>query len=51
MIIDITKEQAKCLTDFLEREFIEDLHKEYDLSNNEYANNIYDAYKIIKGML
>lgn len=44
--IEITKDQADCLADFLECEFIEDLHK--NNQETEYTKSIYEVYKKVQ---
>lgn len=48
VLIEITKEQADCLADFLECEFIEDLHK--NCPETKYTKSIYEVYKKVQSV-
>ena len=48
VLIEITKEQADCLADFLECEFIENLHKDEGCRQTEYVKSIYEVYKKVQ---
>ena len=48
MQIEITKDQAENLIDFLECEFIDSIRNNEEVDNLEYVCNICEFYKMLK---
>ena len=43
-VIEITKEEAEAMCDFLEAEFIEGIGSDTDVKDNDYVKNIRAVY-------
>lgn len=47
-MLDFTRDEIECLTDFIETEFIQSIRNDQDIENIAYIVNICTVYKKLK---